>query len=106
MSVTLGLVGKTILTFGTEEQKREWLPELASGRKLAAFGLTEPGAGSDTRAARTAARLEDGEWIVDGSKVFITNAGADITAAPARGAATARPQPGPHPPAPRRPART
>jgi alkylation response protein AidB-like acyl-CoA dehydrogenase len=66
--------------FGSEEQKREWLPDLASGRKLAAFGLTEPNAGSDAGAARTTARLEDGEWAIDGSKIFITNAGTDITA--------------------------
>jgi len=66
--------------FGSEEQKREWLPELASGRKLAAFGLTEAGAGSDAAAIRTTARLEDGEWVVDGSKIFITNAGTDISA--------------------------
>lgn len=66
--------------FGTEEQRRQWLPDLASGRKLAAFGLTEPNAGSDAGATRTTARLEDGEWVVDGSKIFITNAGTDITA--------------------------
>jgi short-chain 2-methylacyl-CoA dehydrogenase len=69
-----------IYLFGSEEQKREWLPDLASGRKLAAFGLTEPGAGSDAGATRTTARLEDGEWIVDGAKMFITNAGTDISA--------------------------
>jgi alkylation response protein AidB-like acyl-CoA dehydrogenase len=69
-----------ILLFGTEEQKRQWLPDLASGRKLAAFGLTEPGAGSDAAAARTTAELRDGQWIVNGSKIFITNAGTDITA--------------------------
>jgi alkylation response protein AidB-like acyl-CoA dehydrogenase len=69
-----------IWLFGTEEQKRRWLPELASGAKLAAFGLTEANAGSDAGATRTTARLEDGEWIVDGSKIFITNAGTDITA--------------------------
>jgi alkylation response protein AidB-like acyl-CoA dehydrogenase len=68
-----------ILSFGTEEQKRAWLPDLASGKRLAAFGLTEPGAGSDAGNARTTARLEDGEWVVDGSKIFITNAGTDIT---------------------------
>jgi alkylation response protein AidB-like acyl-CoA dehydrogenase len=66
--------------FGTEEQKRRWLPGLASGAKLAAFGLTEANAGSDAGATRTTARLEDGEWVVDGSKIFITNAGTDITA--------------------------
>jgi short-chain 2-methylacyl-CoA dehydrogenase len=68
------------LLFGSEEQKREWLPELASGRKLAAFGLTEPGAGSDAGATRTTAELRNGEWVVNGSKIFITNAGTDITA--------------------------
>jgi short/branched chain acyl-CoA dehydrogenase len=65
--------------WGTEEQKAEWLPELASGRKLAAFGLTEPEAGSDAGATRTRARLEDGEWVIDGAKQFITNAGTDIS---------------------------
>jgi alkylation response protein AidB-like acyl-CoA dehydrogenase len=65
--------------FGTEEQKREWLPPLARGDKLAAFGLTEPNAGSDAGATRTTARLDDGEWVIDGSKMFITNAGTDIT---------------------------
>ncbi|HKD32686.1 MAG TPA: acyl-CoA dehydrogenase family protein [Gaiellaceae bacterium] len=69
-----------ILLFGTEEQKREWLPDLASGRKLAAFGLTEPGAGSDAAASRTTAELRDGRWVINGSKIFITNAGTDITA--------------------------
>ncbi|HTR33877.1 MAG TPA: acyl-CoA dehydrogenase family protein [Gaiellaceae bacterium] len=69
-----------ISNFGSEQQKRAWLPDLASGRKLAAFGLTEPNAGSDAGATRTTARLEDGEWVVDGSKIFITNAGTDITA--------------------------
>jgi alkylation response protein AidB-like acyl-CoA dehydrogenase len=69
-----------IYYFGTEEQKREWLPTLASGKKLAAFGLTEPGAGSDAGATRTTAELRDGRWIVNGSKIFITNAGTDISA--------------------------
>jgi short/branched chain acyl-CoA dehydrogenase len=69
-----------ILLFGTEEQKREWLPRLASGESLAAFGLTEPDAGSDAAATRTRAELRDGEWVIDGSKMFITNAGTDITA--------------------------
>ncbi len=66
--------------FGTLEQKARWLPQLASGRRLAAFGLTEPGAGSDAGATRTTARLEGGEWVVDGAKMFITNAGTEITA--------------------------
>ena len=69
-----------IYYFGSEEQKREWLPDLAAGKKLAAFGLTEANAGSDAGATRTTARLEDGEWVIDGSKMFITNAGTDITA--------------------------
>ena len=69
-----------ILLFGDEEQKQRWLPDLASGRKLAAFGLTEPDAGSDAGNTRTAAELRDGAWIVNGSKIFITNAGTDITA--------------------------
>jgi alkylation response protein AidB-like acyl-CoA dehydrogenase len=69
-----------ILLFGTEEQKREWLPRLASGQGLAAFGLTEPDAGSDAGATRTRAELRDGEWVIDGSKIFITNAGTDISA--------------------------
>jgi short-chain 2-methylacyl-CoA dehydrogenase len=68
-----------ILLFGSEEQKQAWLPDLASGRKLAAFGLTEPGAGSDAGATQTRAELRDGEWVIDGSKIFITNAGTDIT---------------------------
>jgi short-chain 2-methylacyl-CoA dehydrogenase len=69
-----------IYYFGNEEQKQQWLPDLASGRKLAAFGLTEPDAGSDAGATRTHAELRDGDWIVNGSKIFITNAGTDITA--------------------------
>jgi short/branched chain acyl-CoA dehydrogenase len=68
-----------IYYFGSDEQKRRWLPDLASGKKLAAFGLTEAGAGSDAGATRTTAELRDGEWIVNGSKIFITNAGTDIT---------------------------
>jgi short-chain 2-methylacyl-CoA dehydrogenase len=69
-----------ILLFGNEEQKQEWLPRLASGQALAAFGLTEPDAGSDAGATRTKAELRNGEWVIDGSKIFITNAGTDITA--------------------------
>jgi short-chain 2-methylacyl-CoA dehydrogenase len=69
-----------ILLFGSDEQKERWLPELASGRRLAAFGLTEPEAGSDAGATRTTAELRDGSWIVNGSKIFITNAGTDISA--------------------------
>jgi short/branched chain acyl-CoA dehydrogenase len=65
--------------WGTDEQKSEWLPELCSGRKLAAFGLTEPEAGSDAGNTRTTAKLQDGEWVINGAKQFITNAGTDIT---------------------------
>ena len=68
-----------ILMFGSDEQKERWLPDLASGRKLAAFGLTEPGAGSDAGNTRTTAELRDGRWVINGSKLFITNAGTDIT---------------------------
>ncbi len=68
-----------IYLFGTEDQKREWLPRLCSGEVLGAFGLTEPEAGSDAGNTRTRARLEDGEWVIDGAKQFITNAGTDIS---------------------------
>jgi len=68
-----------ILLYGTEEQKRRWLPDLASGRRLAAFGLTEADAGSDAGATRTTAELRDETWVISGSKLFITNAGTDIT---------------------------
>ena len=69
-----------IYYFGNEEQKQQWLPELASGKRLAAFGLTEPGAGSDAGATRTMAELRDGSWTINGAKIFITNAGTDISA--------------------------
>jgi short-chain 2-methylacyl-CoA dehydrogenase len=69
-----------IYLFGSEEQKQEWLPRLASGQGLGAFGLTEPNAGSDAGATSTRAELRDGQWIVNGSKIFITNAGTDISA--------------------------
>jgi short-chain 2-methylacyl-CoA dehydrogenase len=65
--------------WGTREQKEEWLPELCAGRRLAAFGLTEPEAGSDAGNTRTRARLDDGEWVIDGAKQFITNSGTDIS---------------------------
>ena len=69
-----------IFIFGSEDQKRMWLPDLASGKRLAAFALTEPGAGSDAGSMRTRAELRDGKWVVNGSKIFITNAGTDISA--------------------------
>jgi short-chain 2-methylacyl-CoA dehydrogenase len=68
-----------IFLFGSDEQKERWLPDLASGQRLGAFGLTEPGAGSDAGATQTRADLRDGQWVVNGSKIFITNAGTDIT---------------------------
>jgi short-chain 2-methylacyl-CoA dehydrogenase len=68
-----------IYLWGSDEQKDEWLPVLCSGKKLASFGLTEPEAGSDAGNVRTKAKLENGEWIVDGAKQFITNSGTDIS---------------------------
>jgi alkylation response protein AidB-like acyl-CoA dehydrogenase len=68
-----------IYLFGSEEQKREWMPQLCSGAKLGAFGLTEPEAGSDAGNTRTRARAQDGEWVIDGAKQFITNAGTEIS---------------------------
>ena len=68
-----------IYLFGTDEQKEEWLPRLCGGEILGAFGLTEPEAGSDAGNVRTRARLEDGEWVIDGAKQFITNSGTDIS---------------------------
>lgn len=75
--VSLGAM--PIYRFGDDKQKREWLPQLTSGRALAAFGLTEPGAGSDAGGTRTTAVLDGGDWIINGSKQFITNSGTDIT---------------------------
>ena len=68
-----------IFLFGNERQKREWLPRLAGGEQLAAFGLTESEAGSDAGATRTRAELRDRSWVINGSKIFITNAGTDIS---------------------------
>ena len=79
LSAGVGLGINPILTFGDAAQRERWLPDLVAGRALAAFGLTEPDAGSDAGATRTRARLEDGEWVVDGAKAFITNSGTDIT---------------------------
>ncbi|HST48315.1 acyl-CoA dehydrogenase family protein [Jatrophihabitans sp.] len=79
LSAGVGLGINPILSFGTEEQKQQWLPDLVAGRALAGFGLTEPEAGSDAGATRTRAELVDGEWVVNGSKAFITNSGSSIT---------------------------
>jgi short-chain 2-methylacyl-CoA dehydrogenase len=68
-----------IYLWGSDEQRSEWLPGLCAGRKLAAFGLTEPEAGSDAANTRTTASLDDGEWVIDGAKQFITNSGTEIT---------------------------
>ncbi|WP_367430217.1 acyl-CoA dehydrogenase family protein [Streptomyces celluloflavus] len=73
VSVSLGLVAKTIAAWGDERQKRRWLPSLTSGSALGCFGLTEPGTGSDAAALTTRARRDGGDWIIDGSKMFITN---------------------------------
>jgi short-chain 2-methylacyl-CoA dehydrogenase len=75
--VSLGAM--PVYRFGTEAQKREWLPQLASGAALGAFGLTEPGGGTDAGATKTTAHLDDGHWVINGSKQFITNSGTDIT---------------------------
>jgi len=75
--VSLGAM--PVFRFGTDEQKATWLPLLASGQALGAFGLTEPGGGSDAGATRTTAMIEDGTWVLNGSKAFITNSGTDIT---------------------------
>ncbi len=79
LEAAVGLGINPLLTFGTQEQKETWLPDLVAGRTLAGFGLTEPGAGSDAGATRTKAELVDGEWVVNGSKQFITNSGSSIT---------------------------
>jgi short/branched chain acyl-CoA dehydrogenase len=76
-AVSLGAM--PIYRFGTEEQKRAWLPDLLAGRALGAFGLTEPGGGTDAGATRTTARLLDDQWVINGTKCFITNSGTDIT---------------------------
>ena len=77
-AVSLGAM--PIYRFGTEEQKRQWLPKLVTGEALGAFGLTEPGGGSDAGATQTRAVLDGDEWVINGTKAFITNSGTDITA--------------------------
>jgi alkylation response protein AidB-like acyl-CoA dehydrogenase len=79
LEAAVGLGSMPVYRFGTEEQKREWLPDLCAGRKLAAFGLTEPGGGSDAGNPRTRAVLDGDSWVINGSKAFITNSGTDIT---------------------------
>jgi butyryl-CoA dehydrogenase len=79
LEAAVGLGINPIAEYGTEEQRNRWLPDLISGRALAGFGLTEPGAGSDASATLTRAELVDGMWVVNGSKAFITNSGTAIT---------------------------
>ena len=79
LSAGVGLGISPILKFGTVAQRDRWLPDLVAGRALASFGLTEPDAGSDAGATRTRAELHDGEWVINGSKAFITNSGTPIT---------------------------
>jgi alkylation response protein AidB-like acyl-CoA dehydrogenase len=75
----VGLGINPIMTYGTTEQKQQWLPDLVAGRALAGFGLTEPEAGSDAGATKTRAVLADGFWTINGAKAFITNSGTSIT---------------------------
>jgi short/branched chain acyl-CoA dehydrogenase len=79
LSAAVGLGANPIFRFGTEDQKQRWLPDLVAGRRLGAFGLTEPGAGSDAGSTRTTARRDGDHWVLDGAKSFITNSGTAIT---------------------------
>ncbi|MEY2469788.1 MAG: short-chain 2-methylacyl-CoA dehydrogenase [Actinomycetota bacterium] len=75
----VGLGANPIMQFGTEDQRQMWLPDLVAGRKIGAFGLTEPDAGSDAGGTRTTAKLDGGEWVINGEKAFITNSGSTMT---------------------------
>jgi short/branched chain acyl-CoA dehydrogenase len=79
VSVATGLAGGMVDRYGTHEQRQRWLPPIASGEMLAGFGLTEPGSGSDAAALRTRARCDGDDWVIDGTKSFITNSGTPIT---------------------------
>jgi alkylation response protein AidB-like acyl-CoA dehydrogenase len=79
LEAAIGLGAVPLLRYGTDAQKKQWLPDLVAGRKVGAFGLTEPDGGSDAGATRTTARLDGDEWVINGSKAFITNSGTDIT---------------------------
>jgi alkylation response protein AidB-like acyl-CoA dehydrogenase len=79
LEAAVGLGAMPIYRFGTDVQRQKWLPPLALGEKLAGFGLTEPGGGSDAGATKTTARIEGDEWVINGSKAFITNSGTPIT---------------------------
>ncbi len=76
-AVSLGAM--PVYRFGTEQQRKDWLPPLCAGQALGAFGLTEPGGGSDAGATRTTAQLVEGEWVINGTKAFITNSGTELT---------------------------
>jgi alkylation response protein AidB-like acyl-CoA dehydrogenase len=90
LEAAVGLGSMPILRFGNEVQRERWLPSLLAGTALAGFGLTEPDGGSDAAATKTTARLDDGHWVVNGSKSFITNSGTPITTAVTITAVTAR----------------
>jgi alkylation response protein AidB-like acyl-CoA dehydrogenase len=79
LEAAVGLGSMPVYRFGTDEQKEQWLPSLCRGEALAAFGLTEPGGGSDAGNPRTRAVLDGDEWVINGTKAFITNSGTDIT---------------------------
>jgi short/branched chain acyl-CoA dehydrogenase len=79
LEAAVGLGANPIFRFGTEDQKRRWLVPMCRGEILGAFGLTEPGGGSDAGATRTTARLDGGQWVINGSKAFITNSGTEIS---------------------------
>src|SRR5690242_9264196 len=79
LEAAVGLGSMPVYRFGSEEQKQQWLPSLCSGEALSAFGLTEPGGGSDAGNPRTRAVLDGDEWVINGTKAFITNSGTDIT---------------------------
>jgi short/branched chain acyl-CoA dehydrogenase len=95
LEAAVGLGAMPVYRFGTEEQRRRWLPPLVAGDALAGFGLTEPGGGSDAGATQTTARLEGGEWVLNGSKSFITNSGTPITSLVTVTAVTGRTEGGP-----------
>jgi short-chain 2-methylacyl-CoA dehydrogenase len=94
LEAAVGLGISPIYRFGTEQQKKRFLPDLCAGTRLWAFGLTEPTSGSDAGSSQTRARLEEGEWVVDGSKSFITNSGTDISWGVTVTAVTGDPEPG------------
>jgi alkylation response protein AidB-like acyl-CoA dehydrogenase len=79
LEAAVGLAANPVFRFGSEEQRRAWLVPMAGGETIGAFALTEPGGGTDAGAVRTTARLEGDEWVIDGSKAFITNSGTPIT---------------------------